>query len=144
MICTSQTTNTVLLEREYATLLCGLDAAVALEMHYELTHSVLKLVPFMQKQGFYEQADLYLRKALQAAIILRDQFICQKILAHLATFAQLRQDYAQLVTYMQAQQALVHPQVSPVDIFRGMMTFLLQEPEQATEGDQKTAKECSL
>jgi transcriptional regulator with XRE-family HTH domain len=144
MICTSQAANTALQEREYATLLCGLDAAVALEMHYELTHSVLKLVPFMQKQGFYEQADLYLRKALQAAIILRDQFICQKILTHLAAFAQLRQDYTQLVTYMQAQQALVHPQVNPVDIFRGMMAFLSQEPGQTMEGNQTTSEECSL
>jgi hypothetical protein len=143
-ICTDQAANTALLEREYATLLCGLDAAVALEMHYELTRSVLKLVPFMQKQGFYEQADLYLRKALQAAITLRDQPTCQKILIQLATFAQLRQDYKQLETYMQAQQALVHPQVNPVDIFRDMMAFLLQEPGQTAEGDQTTLNKCSL
>jgi hypothetical protein len=45
---------------------------------------------------------------------------------------------------MQAQQALVHPQVNPVDIFRDMMAFLLQEPGQTAEGDQTTLNKCSL
>jgi transcriptional regulator with XRE-family HTH domain len=105
-------TNIALLEREYATLLAGLDTAVALQMRSGVIHGVLALVPFMRMHGFYTQGDGYLRKALQAAIFQQNWSICQKIFGELAAFAQLRQDDTQFVVYQRIWQALNEQQAS--------------------------------
>lgn len=106
-------TNIALLEREYATLLVGLDTAVALHMYQETLQGVLALLPFMRMHGFYTQADCYLRKALHAAIFQQDPLICQKILNELAAFAHLRQDHIQFTTYQRLLQALTDGRADP-------------------------------
>lgn len=117
-ICVDHGTNMTLLEREYATLLAGIDAAATLEMHNELIRGVLTLIPLMRLRGFYTEADQSLRKALHSAIFLQDQSLCQKILDELATFAQLRHDDAQSSAYLSlgkilsrlhARQSDLHP-----------------------------------
>jgi hypothetical protein len=105
-VCVDHKTNITLLEREYSTLLAGLNTARALMMHNEMLHGVFALVPLMSMRGETTLADHYLRKALHAAIEQQDQILCQKILFHLASFAQLRRDETQSTVYRSLGQAL--------------------------------------
>jgi len=109
-MCVDHKTNIALLEREYSTLLAGLNTASMLKMHKELLQGVFALIPLMRTHGETRQADHYLRKALHIAIEQQDQALCQKILFQLATFAQLRQDRTQSTTYQSLGQTLEEQQ----------------------------------
>lgn len=81
-ICIEHATDLAILDREYGTLLAGLDSAEALHMDDELIRCVLVVVPYMSRRGFSAQAALYLGKALNTASAQQDQLLYEKICSH--------------------------------------------------------------
>ena len=78
------------LEREISNILTALDAAEELNMWPVFFEGITGLVPFMRVRGLYRQADHYMKQGLRAAIALEDRERQMTILAHLATFTELR------------------------------------------------------
>lgn len=93
------------LEPELKNIYAAFDVSLALEMQQEVVQSITSLVSIMRTQGLYNQADQYLRSALQAALEIANPGGQIAILHDLATFAELRGDYTQVLHY--AQRALM-------------------------------------
>jgi hypothetical protein len=134
-VAVNHATNVTLLQREYATLLAGLDTAVALQMQNETIQTVLALAPFMRIHHFYTQADQSLRKALQAAIFQLDLLMCQKLLDELVECARLRRDDTQIAAYVRIQQRLTEQLLGQESIHKP-----LQQLGTALKGDIETPR----
>lgn len=89
------------IEPELKNIYAAFDAALTLGMQREVVQGITSLVSLMRMQGLYNQADQYLRSALQAALEIADPNGQIIILRDLAAFAELRGDYTQVLQFAQ-------------------------------------------
>ncbi len=111
------------LEQEANNILAALDAAIVMEMQYELIEGVIMLVPFMRVRGRYAQAEHYLQQALQATIALNDEERQTTVLRHLATFAELHGDNPLAERYSQ-QGLVIARRLNQIDAVSALLTTL--------------------
>ncbi len=94
------------LDRAAVNIFAALQAAFERNLDAELIRGVNALMRFMDMRGLYEQAEIYLRRAKDAAAACHDQAGMTVTLLHLGDVMVRQGDYTQAETYLQEGLAL--------------------------------------
>ncbi len=98
--------NYAALDQETVNIFAALQTAFEHNLYADLTRGVNAWMRFLDSRGLYEQAEIYLRRAKDAAALCHDNAGMAATLLHLGDVMVRQGDYTQAETYLQEGLAL--------------------------------------